>query len=151
MSINLKYISPKRFYEVFDEVSELLYDKIFEMKDRELFYDRMKWVKRHNVWNNFKSKDEFDKDVIYHTDLETCAILIAQIVVFNRIIIERNEGEFNLPDGEVPLYLRQVSEKENKDLFNISTGRLIKKWSKKNKDKIEEYWERKSENKSRCD
>ena len=151
MSINLKYISPKRFYEVFDEVSELLYDKIFEMKDRELFYDRMKWVKRHNVWNNFKSKDEFDKDVIYHTDLETCATLIAQIVVFNRIIIERNEGEFNLPDGEVPLYLRQVSEKENKDLFNISTGRLIKKWSKKNKDKIEEYWERRSENKSRCD
>ena len=66
------------------------------------------------------------------------AIYIAQLVIFNRIIKERFEGEFNLPEGEVPLYLRQVSEKENRDFFDISTGKLIKKWSKKNKRKIEE-------------
>tara|TARA_S200000501_G_C20673866_1_gene677574 strand:+ start:108 stop:539 length:432 start_codon:yes stop_codon:yes gene_type:complete len=137
MSEELKYISPKRFYEVFQEISDHLYDKIFEMKDREIFYDRQKWINRHTVWNTYKKNSEFEKDLIYNGDIETVAILISQIVIFNRIIKERSEGEFNLPSGEVPLYLKQVNEK-NRDNFDISTGRLIKKWSKKNKGKIQE-------------
>ena len=85
----------------------------------------------------YKSNDEFERDYIYDGDLNSVAIYIAQLVIFGRIIKERSEGEFNLPDGEVPLYLRQVNEKNNKDFFDISTGRLIKKWARKNKKKIE--------------
>ena len=129
MSKDLKYISPKRFYEVFQEISDHLYDKIFDQKDRHLFYDRGKWIDRHTVWSTYKSKSEFEKDYVYHGDIESVAIYIAQLVIFNRIIKERSEGEFNLPEGEVPLYLRQVSEKENRDYFDISTGKLIKKWT----------------------
>ena len=134
----VKYISPKRFYEVFQEISDLLYDHIFDHKDRDLFYDRGKWIDRHTMWSRYKDTSDFDKEFIYDGDLNSVAIYIAQIVIFGRIIKERSEGEFNLPDGEVPLYLRQVNEKNNKDFFDISTGKMIKKWAKKNKKKIEE-------------
>ena len=138
---DIKYISPKKFYQVFQEISDHLYDTIFEKKDKDLFYDREKWISRHTVWQTYKSKDEFEKDYVYHGDIETISILIGQLVIFSRIIKERSEGEFNLPTGEVPLYLKQVNETssgKNRDNFDISTGKLIKKWSKKNRGKIEE-------------
>ena len=44
--------------------------------------------------------------------------------------------EFNLPKGEVPLYLRQIDGNgKEEDLYDISSGKIIKKWSKKNKGK----------------
>ena len=143
----VNYISPKTFYKVFQEISDLLYDHIFDMKDRDVFYDRQKWIDRHTMWSRYKSNDEFERDYIYSGDLNTVAIYIAQIVIFGRIIKERAEGEFNLPDGEVPMYLRQVDEKDNKDLFDLSTGQVLKKWSKKNKSRIEESvqkWEKRN-------
>ena len=49
---------------------------------------------------------------------------------------ERLDNEFNLPIGSVPLYLRQIDEKgTEEDLINISSGKIIKKWSKKKKGK----------------
>jgi len=140
MTDKIKYISPKAFYKVFQEISDLLYDHIFDMKDRDLFYDRGKWIDRHTVWSRYKATSNFDREYIYDGDLNSVAIYIAQIVIFGRIIKERAEGEFNLPEGEVPLYLRQVDEtmKGNKDLFDISSGKIIKRWAKKNKKKIEE-------------
>lgn len=140
MTDKIKYISPKAFHKVFHEISDLLHDHIFDMKDRDLFHDRGKWIDRHTVWSTYKSNQEFEKDYIYHGDLNSVAIYIAQIVIFGRIIKERAEGEFNLPEGEVPLYLRQVNDslKGNKDMFDLSSGKVIKKWAKKNKKKIEE-------------
>ena len=141
MSKKVEYIKPKRFFEVFQEISDNLYDKIFEMKDRELFYDRSKWVDKHFFWNQYKSSDDFDKDYIYDMNIETISILISQMVIFNRIIKERFDNEFNLPNGQVPLYLRQIDEKGvEEDLYDISTGKIIKQWSKKKegKKKLEE-------------
>ena len=141
MSDDLKYISPKKFYKVFQEISDHLYDTIFEKKDREIFYDRTKWIEDNTSWETYKSNKTFDKELIRDGDIETISILIGQLVIFSRIIKERSEGEFNLSDGEVPLYLKQVNETpsgENRDYFDISTGKLIKKWASKNKGKIEE-------------
>ena len=58
------------------------------------------------------------------------------MVIFGRIVKERLDNEFNLPIGSVPLYLRQINEKgTEEDLINISSGKIIKKWSKKKKGK----------------
>ena len=57
------------------------------------------------------------------------------------LISQRFDKEFNLPNGQVPLYLRQIDEKGvEEDLYDISTGKIIKQWSKKKegKKKIEE-------------
>ena len=138
---DLKYISPKKFHEVFKEISDHLYETIFEKNDKDLFFDRQKWINRHTVWSTYKDTSEFERDYVYHGDIETISILIGQLVIFNRIIKERSEGEFILPSGEVPLYLKQVNETpkgKNRDYFDISTGKLMKKWAKKNKKKIED-------------
>ena len=68
------------------------------------------------------------------TDIRSVSELIGQIVVFGRIIRENGRGDYNLPKGEVPLYLRQIDEdgKEN-DMINISSGKVLKKIYKKKK------------------
>ena len=136
MSDKTEYIKPKKFFEVFNEISDNLYEKIFEMKDRDLFYDRQKFIDKNTMWDDYKSTEEFDKEYIYDGDIETISILISQMVIFGRIVKERLDNEFNLPIGTVPLYLRQIDEKgTEEDLLNISSGKIIKKWSKKKKGK----------------
>ena len=136
MSDKTEYIKPKKFFEVFNEISDNLYEKIFEMKDRDLFYDRQKFIDKNTMWDDYKSTEEFDKEYIYDGDIETISILISQMVIFGRIVKERLDNEFNLPIGTVPLYLRQIDEKgTDEDLINISSGKIIKKWSKKKKGK----------------
>ena len=136
MSDKTEYIKPKKFFEVFNEISETLYEKIFEMKDRDLFYDRQKFIDKNTMWYDYKSTEEFDKELIYDGNIETISILISQMVIFGRIVKERLDNEFNLPIGSVPLYLRQIDEKgTEEDLINISSGKIIKKWSKKKKGK----------------
>jgi hypothetical protein len=136
MSDRTEYIKPKKFFEVFNEISETLYEKIFEKMDRELFYDRQKFIDKNTMWDEYKSTDEFDKEYIYDGNIETISILISQMVIFGRIVKERLDNEFNLPIGSVPLYLRQIDEKgTEEDLLNISSGKIIKKWSKKKKGK----------------
>ena len=136
MSDKTEYIKPKKFFEVFNEISDNLYEKIFEMKDRDLFYDRQKFIDKNTMWDDYKSTEEFDKEYIYDGDIETISILISQMVIFGRIVKERLDNEFNLPIGSVPLYLRQIDEKgTEEDLINISSGKIIKKWSKKKKGK----------------
>ncbi len=136
MSDKTEYIKPKKFFEVFNEISETLYEKIFEKMDRDLFYDRQKFIDKNTMWYDYKSTEEFDKEYIYDGDIETISILISQMVIFGRIVKERLDNEFNLPIGSVPLYLRQIDEKgTEEDLINISSGKIIKKWSKKKKGK----------------
>ena len=150
MSLETKYIKPKKFFEVFNEISETLYEKIFEKMDRDLFYDRQKFIDKNTMWSEYKSTDEFDKEYIYDGNIETISILISQMVIFGRIVKERLDNEFNLPIGSVPLYLRQIDEKgTEEDLLNISTGKIIKKWSKKKKGrkKLEEIVLKQNHNK----
>ena len=136
MSKKIEYIKPKKFFEVFQQISDELYEVTLEKKDRELLYDRQMWMRDNVDWYEYLSNDEFDKDVIYHQSIRTVAELIGQIVVFGRVIRERMVDEFNLPKGEVPLFHRQIDEKGNEeDLWDISSGKIIKKWSKKNKGK----------------
>ena len=136
MSKKIEYIKPKKFFEVFQQISDELYEVTLEKKDRELLYDRQMWMRDNVDWYEYLSNDEFDKDVIYHQSIRTVAELIGQIVIFGRIIRERMVGEFNLPKGEVPLFHRQIDEKgDEEDLWDISSGKIIKKWSKKNKGK----------------
>ena len=136
MSKKIEYIKPKKFFEVFNEIGETLYEKIFENMDRELFYDRQKFIDKNTMWDEYKSTEEFDKEYIYDGNIETISILISQMVIFGRIVKERLDNEFNLPIGSVPLYLRQIDEKgTDEDLINISSGKIIKKWSKKKKGK----------------
>jgi hypothetical protein len=134
MSDKTEYIKPKKFFEVFNEISETLYEKIFEMKDRDLFYDRQKFIDKNTVWDEYKSTEDFEKELIWDGNIETISILISQMVFFGRIVKERLDNEFNLPIGSVPLYLRHFDEKgTEEDLINISSGKIIKKWSKKKK------------------
>ena len=134
MSLETKYIKPKKFYDVFHLISGELHDITLHKLDRELFYDRIKFIEGSVDWDEYKSNDEFDKDNIYHTDVRTISELIGQVVIFGRIIRENQYEETNLPKGEVPLYLRQIDKDGNEeDLYNISSGKIIKKWSKKEK------------------
>ena len=136
MSLETKYIKPKKFYDVFHLISDELHDITLHKLDRELFYDRIKFIEGSVDWDEYKSNDEFDKDNIYHTDVRTISELIGQVVIFGRIIRENQYEETNLPKGEVPLFHRQIDDNGNEeDLWDISSGEIIKRWSKKKKGK----------------
>ena len=136
MSKEIEYIKPQKFYELFQELGECVYDKIFEMKDRDLFEDRNKWIDETFDWIDYKDTDEDMKEYIRDMDIESVCWYIGQILVFGRIIKERNENEFNLPEGEVPLFHRQIDDDgTEEDLYDISSLKIMKNWSKKKKGK----------------
>ena len=136
MSKEIEYIKPQKFYELFQELGECVYDKIFEMKDRDLFEDRNKWIDETFDWIDYKDTDEDMKEYIRDMDIESVCWYIGQILVFGRIIKERNENEFNLPEGEVPLFHRQIDDNgTEEDLYDISSLKIMKNWSKKKKGK----------------
>lgn len=136
MSKEIEYIKPQKFYDLFQELGECVYDKIFEMKDRDLFEDRNKWIDETFDWMDYKSTDEFMKEYITDMNIECVCQFIGQILLFGRIIKENDFGEKNLPQGQVPLYLRQIDEEGNEeDLYDISSLKIMKNWSKKKKGK----------------
>ena len=136
MSKEIEYIKPQKFYELFQELGECVYDKIFEMKDRDLLEDRHKWIDENFDWIDYKDTDEDMKEYIRDMDIESVCWYIGQILVFGRIIKERNENEFNLPEGEVPLFHRQIDDNgTEEDLYDISSLKIMKNWSKKKKGK----------------
>ena len=136
MSKEIEYIKPKKFYELFQELGECVYNKIFEMKDRSLLEDRYKYIDEDFDWIDYKSTDEDMKEYIRDMDIESVCWYIGQILVFGRIIKERNENEFNLPKGEVPLFHRQIDDDgTEEDLYDISSLKIMKNWSKKKKGK----------------
>lgn len=131
---DIKFIKPKDYLEVYNQISVELNEIIFEMKDRELFYDRNKFVDESTEWFEYKDDEDFHKDMVYETSIRTIATEIAQMVIFGRIIKEGLGGEYNLPKGEVPLYLRQIDEDgTERDLFNFSSGQMLKKMMKSEK------------------
>jgi len=136
MSKEIEYIKPQKFYELFEELGECVYDKIFEMKDRDLFQDREKWIDETFDWMDYKDTTEDMKEYIRDMNIESVCQFIGQILLFGRIIKENDFGEKNLPQGQVPLYLRQIDEEGNEeDLYDVSSLKIMKKWSKKKKGK----------------
>ena len=59
--MKVKYIKPKNIEKVFKEISDILYDITLDKMDKELFYDRMKFINHSIYWDEYKSTDEFDK------------------------------------------------------------------------------------------
>ena len=136
MSKKVKFIKPQKFYELFDELGECVYEKIFDMKDRYIFTDRQKFIDDHFDWMDYKDNDEDSKEDIRDMDIESVCMFIGQILLFGRIIKENQFGEMNLPKGEVPLYMRQIDDDGNEEgLYDISSLKIMKKWGKSDKGK----------------
>ena len=142
MSDKIKYTIPKAFYKVFEDIGNEVYEVSAELMDRELYEDLIKDMDKRFYWEDYKSNKEFDKDYIYHSDVRLLAKLISQLILFHRLIRTNSSDEKNNPQNEVPLFFRQFDEdgKQN-DLFDISSGKIFKKWSKKPKGrkKLEEF------------
>lgn len=141
MSDKIKYIKPLNLEKVFKDISDELHNDVLDTMDRDLMFDRMKFIDNSNDWDVYKSNEEFDKDFIYESDIRTISILIGQVIIFHRILKENEEGVYNLPKGEVPYHLRQIDEKGNEnDLINIKSGEVLKRLYKKRdfRQKLEE-------------
>lgn len=141
MSDKIKYTLPKPFYDVFEDIGNTVYEISSEMKDRELYIDFLKDYDKRFYWDEYKSNDEFDKDNIYTSDLVLVSRLICQIILFHRIVKENQIEQKNNPNNEVPYFFRQFDEDGGeKDLYDVSSGKLFIKWGKtpKGKKKLEE-------------
>ena len=139
----MKYIIPKPFYKIFEDLGNSVYDISSEEMDRDLYKDIVKDMDNRFYWDEYKSNEDFDKDNVYESDIMFISRLITQMILFHRIVRENDKGEKNNPMNEVPLFLRQFDDNGNEsDYFNISSGKLFKKWSKspKGKKKLEEVF-----------
>ena len=136
MSKEIEYIKPQKFYELFEELGECVYEKIFEMKDKDLFQDRDKFIDKSFDWIDYKSTEKDDIEYIRDMSIESVCIYIGQILLFGRKIKENPFGDKNLPKGKVPLFLRQIDDNgDEEDLYDISSLKVMKNWSKKEKGK----------------
>jgi len=136
MSKEVEYIKPQKFYELFEELGECVYEKIFEMKDKDLFQDRDKFIDKSFDWIDYKSTEKDDIEYIRDMSIESVCIYIGQILLFGRKIKENGFGDKNLPKGKVPLFLRQIDDNgDEEDLYDISSLKVMKNWSKKEKGK----------------
>jgi len=139
----MKYIIPKPFYKIFEDLGDTVYNISSEEMDRELYKDLIKDMDNRFYWDEYKSNKEFDKDNVYESDITFIGRLITQMILFHRIVRENDKGEKNNPINEVPLFLRQFDDEgSEKDHFNISSGKVYKEWSKtsKGKKKLEELF-----------
>jgi len=139
----MKYIIPKPFYKIFEDLGDTVYNISSEEMDRELYKDLIKDMDNRFYWDEYKSNKEFDKDNVYESDITFIGRLITQMILFHRIVRENDKGEKNNPINEVPMFLRQFDDEgSEKDHFNISSGKVYKKWSKtsKGKKKLEELF-----------
>ena len=139
----MKYIIPKPFYKIFEDLGDTVYNISSEEMDRELYKDLIKDMDNRFYWDEYKSNKEFDKDNVYESDITFIGRLITQMILFHRIVRENDKGEKNNPINEVPLFLRQFDDEgSEKDHFNISSGKVYKKWSEtsKGKKKLEELF-----------
>ena len=107
--------------KVFKDLGEHLHDEILEMGDVDLFYDRMKYMRKIIEPYEYKSNDKDYKNDIYEQDINTISIMIAQLIIFNRIIMTDYLDEPLLPKGSYPNFMNMV-EKE----ANYSTGVELK-------------------------
>jgi hypothetical protein len=136
MSKKIEYIKPQKFYELFEELGECVHNKIFEKMDRDLFEDRNKWIDENFDWDDYKNNDKDSREYVRDMNIESVCWYIGQILLFGRIVKENQYGEYNLPKGEVPLYLRQIDDDGNEDdLYDVSSLKIMKKWSKSEKGK----------------
>jgi len=93
-----------------------------ELPDEDFFYDRLYFMK-HNYDNDnevFKSSDIKDKVMVLNYGLETCNIILQQIMRFNRIVYSTDSGVvYNFPKNEIPKF--QID-----DIFNKTKTNTIK-------------------------
>jgi len=117
----MKWINNHNMIKVFKDLGEHLHDEILEMSDVDLFYDRMKYMRKSLEPYEYKSNDKDDKNDIYEQDLNTITILIAQLIIFNRIIMTDYLDEPLFPKGTYPSFMNMVDKKPNH-----STGEELK-------------------------
>ena len=142
----MKYTLPKPFYKIFEDLGNTVFDISSEIMDRDLYRDLVKEIDKRFYWDEYKSNKEFDKDNIYESDITFISKLIIQMILFHRIVRENDLGEKNNPTNEVPMFFRQFDDEGNEeDLYNLSSGKIYKKWSKsdKGRKKLEEVFYRK--------
>jgi hypothetical protein len=114
----MKWINNRNMIKVFKDLGEHLHDEILEMSDVDLFYDRMKFMRKSLEPNEYESNDNDD---IYEQDINTISIMIAQLIIFNRIIMTDYLDEPLFPKGSYPSFMNMVDKEPNH-----STGEELK-------------------------
>ena len=143
---DMKYTIPKPFYKIFEDLGNTVFEVTSEMMDRDLYKDLLVDIDKRFYWDEYKSNEDFDKDNIYESDITFISQLILQMILFHRIVRENDKGDKNNPRDEVPMFFRQFDDEGNEeDLYNLSSGKIYKKWSKsdKGRKKLEEVFYRK--------
>ena len=104
---------------------------IFEKSDRELTFDAMKYDKEHSTdWIELKSTDNEDLENVYAQDKRLVSVLIAQLILFKRIVRqnEADERDMGFPKNHLPIAFRftedwyKSSGREMKKMFQLKEG-----------------------------
>ena len=130
----MKWIYNRNLIKVFKDLGEQLHNDVLEMSDVDLFEDRIKFIRNNIDPYNYKSNDKFDKDNIYAQDLHSICILIAQLVIFGRIVVTDYLDSPLFPKNEIPSFMNIVEKQPNH-----STGQHLKKKTSQEISSVNKY------------
>ena len=128
--MNIKYITPTNMKTIMNDIGNELMD-IFEKSDRELTFDAMKYDKEHSTdWRELKSVDPEDLENVYSQDKRLIAVLVAQLILFKRIVRQNDvdERDMGFPKNHLPIAFRftedwhKSSGREMKRMFQLKEG-----------------------------
>ena len=131
----MEWIKNKNIIKVLNDVGQSLHDDVMEMTDVDLFEDRLQFIRdsieNERPFGQRVSSEKFDKEKVYHTDIHTISLLVAQVVVFGRIVYKDKMGQLQFPKEELPHFMNMVE-----CLPHHSTGKRIKEKINRVKRKI---------------
>ena len=114
-----------------EDISNTLSD-VLEFTDRDLTYDLMKSDKDLTDWMELKSTKAEDLESVYAQDLWLIGKLIAQLILFRRVVRQNDvdERDFGFPKNHIPIAFRFTED------WDRSSGKDLKEWIKNNHDEI---------------
>jgi hypothetical protein len=128
--MDIKYITPTNMKTIMNDIGNELMD-IFEKSDRELTFDAMLYDKKHSSdWMELKSTDADDLENVYSQDKRLVSVLIAQLILFKRIVRQNDvdERDMGFPKNHIPIAFRftedwyKSSGREMKKIFQLKEG-----------------------------
>ena len=141
----LKYIKPKKYHIVVDDIQKFMdkhikdprsNDKFFLTNEVKDFMERM-----DDNYELLRNSSRISREMVYMMGVQFVVMMICQLTLFGRIIVSTKNQEFGskvygedlptLPKNFVPLFMKMYDKGKVVDFSDTHTLSLMKKWYQK--------------------
>lgn len=138
----LKYIKPKKYHIVVDDIQKFMDKHIKDPRSNDKFFFRNEvqdFMERMDEnYDLLRNSNKVSRDMVYMMSVQFVVMLICQITLFGRIIVSHKNKNYGsetygedlptLPTNFVPLFMKMYDKGKVVDFSETHTLSLMKKW-----------------------